>query len=122
MLNLSLTARPDIAQSIGVLSRSMACPGRENVTAAKEVIQYMYATEDMGIIYRKGRNSALHMDYEQEDGLQTYVHTRKIKTLTDDPTGGSLLMGSYADADPVGDIGTRKSTAGFCIVLNGGVI
>ena len=62
------------------------------------------------------------MDYEQEDGLQTYVHTRKSKTAIDDPMGDSFLMGSYADADLAGDIGTRKSTTGFCMVLNGGVI
>ena len=31
-------------------------------------------------------------------------------------------MGSYADADLAGDIGTHKSTTGFCMVLNGGVI
>ena len=122
MLYLSLTARPDVAQSVGVLSRFMACPSQEHVKAAKQVIQYLYATKDMGITYTRGGSGSPHMDYEQEDGLQTYVHTRKSKTAIDDPMGDSFLMGSYADADLAGDIGTRKSTTGFCMVLNGGVI
>jgi heptaprenylglyceryl phosphate synthase len=31
-------------------------------------------------------------------------------------------MGTYADADLAGDVGTRKSTSGYCIVMNGGLV
>ena len=35
LLYLSMTARPDVAYSVGVLSRYMVCPGRDHVEAAK---------------------------------------------------------------------------------------
>ena len=122
LLYLSLTARPDVAQSVGILSRFMACPGPEHVKAAKQVIQYLYATKDMGITYTKGKGGSPHLGYENEGGLETYLHSRKSKVAIEDTTGDSSIMGSYADADLAGDIGTRKSTTGFCMVLNGGVI
>jgi len=37
LLYLSLTARPDVAQSVSVLSRFMSCPGHEHVDAAKQL-------------------------------------------------------------------------------------
>jgi hypothetical protein len=40
MLYLSLTARPDVAQCVGVLSRFMSCPGRIHVEATKQCIVY----------------------------------------------------------------------------------
>jgi len=122
MLYLSLTARPDVAQSVGVLSRFMACPGPEHVAAAKQVIKYLYATKEMGITYTKGKGGSPHLGYDNENGLETYVHTRKSSIAVDDASGDSSIMGTYADADLAGDIGTRKSTTGFCMVLNGGVI
>ena len=36
LLYLSLTARPDVAQSVSVLSRFMSCPGEEHCEAVKE--------------------------------------------------------------------------------------
>jgi hypothetical protein len=54
LLHLPLTARPDIAQCVGVLSRFMSCPGEAHVTAAKQVIKYLYATKDHGITYTRG--------------------------------------------------------------------
>ena len=40
LLYLSMTARPDIALSVSVLSRFMSCPGEEHVKAAKQVIRH----------------------------------------------------------------------------------
>jgi hypothetical protein len=54
MLYLSLTAKPDIAQCVGVLSRFMSCPGEQHVAAAKQAIKYLYATKDHGITYTRG--------------------------------------------------------------------
>ena len=50
------------------------------------------------------------------------MRTRKSNAAIGDPAGCSLFTGTYADADLAGDIGSRKSTAGFCMVLNGGEI
>ena len=112
LLYLSLTARPDIAQSVGVLSRFMACPGREHVQAAQQVIRYLYGTKSFGITYKRGMGGSPHL----------YVHTRKSNTAVDDPRRDSHVMGTYADADLAGDEGTRRSTNGHAMVLNGGVV
>ena len=61
MLYLSLTARPDIAQCVGVLSRFMSCPGEQHVAAAKQAIKYLYATKDHGITYTRGVHGAPHI-------------------------------------------------------------
>jgi hypothetical protein len=123
LLYLSLTARPDVAQSVSVLSRFMSCPGKEHCEAAEQIVKYLYGTKDYGITYTRNGKSAPHL--EKEDGaplIQTYVHSRKNATAVEDPTGDSQLMGTYADADLAGDVGTRKSTSGYCIVMNGGVV
>jgi len=112
LLYLSLTARPDIAQSVGVLSRFMSCPGKEHIEAAKQVIRYLYGTKSFGITYQRGVGGSPHL----------FVHTRKSSTAIDDPTTDSYLVGTYADADLAGDEGTRKSTNGHAMVLHGGVV
>ena len=122
ILYIALTARPDVAQSAGVLSRFMACPGRDHVDAAKQVIRYLFATKEMGITYTKSVSGSPHLGYEYDDSVQTYVHSVKNKPAIDDTTGDSQIVGTYADADLAGDISTRKSTSGYCMVLNGGVV
>ena len=112
MLYLALTARPDVAQSVGVLSRFMSCPSEEHIEAAKQVIRYLYATKEYGITFSRRKSGAPHL----------YVHTRKSQTAVDDTSGDSRLIATYADADLAGDVGTRKSTSGYAIVLNGGLI
>ena len=67
MLYLSLTARPDVAHGVGVLSRFMACPGPEHVEAAKQVIKYLYATKEMGITYSKRKGGSPHLGYENDE-------------------------------------------------------
>ena len=123
LLYLSLTARPDVAQSVSVLSRFMSCPGEEHCEAAKQIVKYLYGTKDYGITYTRNGNSAPHLEKEIDAPLiQTYVHSRKNAAAIEDPTGDSQLMGTYADADLAGDVGTRKSTSGYCIVMNGGLV
>ena len=123
ILYLALTARPDVAQCAGVLSRFMACPGRDHVEAAKQAIKYLYATKEMGITFTKSsRLGSPHLKYEYDANLQTYVHSTKNKVAVDDKTNDSHIVGTYADADLAGDIFTRKSTSGYCMILNGGVV
>ena len=122
ILYLALTARPDVAQCAGVLSRFMACPGRDHVEAAKQAIKYLYATKEKGITYTKASGGSPHLNYEYDADLQTYVHAAKNKVAIDDKTGDSQIVGTYADADLAGDVFTRKSTSGYCMILNGGVI
>jgi transposase InsO family protein len=122
LLYLSLTARPDVAQSVGVLSRFMSCPGQAHVEAAKQVISYLFSTKQYGITYRKGRSGSPHHEATSEPLVQAFVHSRKTSVATDDATGDSRIMGTYCDADLAGDEGTRRSTTGFCMLLSGGLV
>jgi hypothetical protein len=82
------------------------------VTAAKQVIKYLYATKDHGITYTRGVHGAPHIFMRgrlgEVDEDSTVVNGREFTT--------------YADADLAGDIGTRKSTTGFVVVLSGGLV
>ena len=120
LLYLSITSRPDIAQAVGVLSRFMSCPGEGHVAAAKQVIRYVYGTKDHGITYRRGKGNTPH----QTEGLELhgYMHSRKSEMAREDVQGDSHLLGSYCDADYAGDVGTRKSTSGYGMLMSGGLI
>ena len=123
LLYLSLTARPDVAQSVSVLSRFMSCPGKEHCDAAEQIVRYLYGTKEYGITYTRNGKSAPHLEKDDKmPSIQTYVHSKKNAAAIEDPTGDSQLMGTYADADLAGDVGTRKSTSGYCIVMNGGLV
>ena len=58
LLYLSTCTRPDIAHSVGVLSRYMAAPTDEHWRAALRVLRYVYSTRSMGIVY--GKSAELH--------------------------------------------------------------
>ena len=45
--------RPDIAHTVGVLSRFMSKPGKEHWTAVKWVFRYLRGTSDYGLCYRR---------------------------------------------------------------------
>jgi hypothetical protein len=123
LLYLALTARPDLAQSVGVLSRFMSCPSKEAVEAAQQVIRYAFGTKDYGITYTRGQGGSPHLsDGVEVSPLAVYLHSRKNEVAVDDTKGDSRLMGTYADADLAGDVGTRKSTSGYAVVLHGGII
>jgi hypothetical protein len=115
LLYLSITARPDIAQSVGVLSRFMSCPSEEACSAAQQVIKYLYATKDYGITYSRGSGGSPH--------LAAYMHARKNQVAVEDSfKDNGPTIGTYCDADLAGDEDTRKSTSGLAIVMHGGVI
>jgi len=54
---LSTTTRPDIAFSVGVLSRFMSCPEQNHMRAAKGVLRNLRGTTRLGVMY--GGNEAL---------------------------------------------------------------
>ena len=112
MLYLSLTARPDIAQCVGVLSRFMACPGEAHVTAAQQAIKYLYATRYHGITNTRGVHGVPHVFMSAHPGDEVD---------SESSVNGQEFV-TYADADLAGDIGTRKSTTGFVVVLAGGLV
>lgn len=62
LLYLTVCTRPDLAQSVGVLSRYMSKPTMQHWQAAKGVLRYAAGTVNMGIVYRS----------DAADELQSY--------------------------------------------------
>ena len=122
LLYLALTARPDIAYAVGMLSRFMSCPGKEHVEAAKQTIRYLYGTKEWGITYSRGVGGSPHLAHSANSKLNMYMHSRKSEIASDDTNSDSRIMRTYCDADLAGDEGTRKSTSGYGMVMNGGVV
>jgi hypothetical protein len=146
LLYLSLTARPDVAYAVGVLSRYMACPGDDHVEAAKRVIRYLYRTKTYGIRYSKGTHDAAAMAPHVLDSPVVYVkkYGDEDSGVVPDPEimhaksdgeeataeGSSgpretltfVECPTYVDADLAGDLDTMRSTTGFAIMLFGGIV
>lgn len=53
MIYLAICTRPDISQAVGVLSRYMAAPTTEHLSAAKGVLRYLNYTKGQGLLYTK---------------------------------------------------------------------
>ena len=112
---ISLTTRPDVAYSVGVLSRFMACPTQRHVDAAKRVILYLNGTRDHGILYSKKpiRDSR----YEERP-----PHDHSVPhafALSEFP---AEELDAYADADHAGDVDSMRSTTGFVVMMHGGIV
>ena len=85
--------RPDIAHSVGVLSRFMSNPGKEYWIAVKWVFIYLCGTSDYGLCYQ-GR-----------PGLERV-----------------LDIHGFFDAYWAGDLDQRRSTSGYVFSLFGGAV
>ena len=124
LLYISITTRPDIAYSVGVLSRFISCPAISHVDAAKRVIRYLYETRTYGIRYCRSNTIEGKAAAHQHGQLSGHYHAKKNKYgvqgsgISADPTP----MHSYVDADLGGDLDTMRSTTGYVIMLYGGVI
>jgi Reverse transcriptase (RNA-dependent DNA polymerase) len=51
LLYLSTCTRPDLAHSVGMLSRFVSAPTEEHWAAAKQVLRYIAGTIELGIVY-----------------------------------------------------------------------
>ena len=86
-------SRPDLAYSVGYLSRFMESPRQEHLAAIKQVLRYVAGTVHWALHYHPGGKK------------KTPPH----------------LLG-YSDSDLAGDVNDRKSTSGLIFFLAGGPI
>jgi hypothetical protein len=86
-------SKPDLAYSVGYLSRFMEAPRQEHLAAIKRVLRYVAGTVHWGLHYHPGGK----------------------KTMP------PRLLG-YSDSDLAGDVNDRKSTSGLIFFLAGGPI
>jgi hypothetical protein len=121
LLYISITTRPDIAYSVGVLSRYMSCPGIEQIKAAQRVISYLYHTKNYGIRYSRSLQEEGIGAPHQHDHPEVYYHSRKNAEAINGDQDEKVLH-AYVDADLAGDKDTMRSTTGYVIMLYGGVV
>ena len=93
LLYAALSTRPDIAHATSMLTRSLRNPTRENWIAGKRVLRYLRGTARDGITFGGG------------------VETEKV-----------LIDSSFCDADWAGDREGRRSTTGYLMKINGGIV
>lgn len=53
LLYAAVSTRPDIAETVGVLSKFNSYPSQTHLTAARRVLRYLKGTQDLGLVYRK---------------------------------------------------------------------
>jgi hypothetical protein len=65
-LRYLVNTRPDLAYSVGIVSRFMESPNAEHWSAIKRIVRYIAGTTDLGCKYVKGENSEL-LGYSDSD-------------------------------------------------------
>ena len=100
LLYIASWTRVDIAYAVSELSRFVANPGKSHLEAAKGVFRYLKSTMDFAIEYGRPRVS-------------------QPPATCDMPQ--NKLWG-YVDSDWAGCPDSRKSTSGYCFMLNGAAI
>lgn len=91
LMYLTVT-RPELMNSVSLLSRFMSSPTMTHWLAAKRILRYVQGTTNLGILFKKGENK------------------------------NSLRLVAYTDSDYAGDLDDRKSTSRYVFMLGSGVV
>lgn len=59
LLYAAMATRPDIAQSVGVVSKFNQNPTTEHLTAVKRIFRYLKGTADLALVYKKSDSGTL---------------------------------------------------------------
>ncbi|KAG8641013.1 hypothetical protein MANES_13G092690v8 [Manihot esculenta] len=59
--------RPDLAYSVGVMSRYMETPNSSHLTAVKQILRYVRGTLNYGCVYQKGQPSLELVGFSDSD-------------------------------------------------------
>lgn len=98
LIYLSQCTRPDLAHSVGVLSRHLDRPANQHWSAAMQVLRYLRGTIHLGIKY--SGNSEVKIAGQKSFECPI----------------------SHCDADWAGDKSTRRSPTGYIFTLAGGAL
>ena len=94
LMHLMVCTRPDIAYSVGVVSRFLENPGPKHWEAVERILQYIKLTRNYGLVYEK---------CESVHGVLGDLH-------------------GFCDADWAGDRDDYRSTAGWVFLMSGAAI
>ena len=95
-----LGTRPDLAYSVGCLSRFNSNPGETHVTALKHVLRYLAGTTDYQLVYGSSSTSVAHHN--------------------DNNQAAPFTVFGYCDSDYAACVGERLSVAGWVFMAAGG--
>ncbi len=71
--------RPDLAYSVGIVSRFMENPTTEHMSAVNQILRYVKGTINLGCTYRKGKEGLILRGYSDSD-MAGDVDDRKSTT------------------------------------------
>ncbi|KAL8161205.1 hypothetical protein V2J09_012694 [Rumex salicifolius] len=66
-LRYLVNTRPDLAYSVGVVSRYMEAPTTAHMMAVKQILRYVRGTLGMGCVYRKEQGNEDLVGYSDSD-------------------------------------------------------
>ncbi|KAF2306960.1 hypothetical protein GH714_022798 [Hevea brasiliensis] len=66
-LRYLVNTRPDLAYSVGVVSRYMESPTTSHMNAVKQILRYVKGTLDLGIVYKKNQECEALIGYSDSD-------------------------------------------------------
>lgn len=99
LLWVARVTRPDIQFAVIYLTRFMNCFQVQHFVAAKRILRYLITTAEMGLTYRRNRESNTIAN-----GLP------------------DLIVTAYSDSDWASDANDRRSFSGCAIYLNGDLV
>ena len=118
-LHIAQVSRPDIAYTVGVLSRHSATPGQQHMEAAINLVNYLFNSQDLYIQYTRSVQGndpqVFEKDWSQRKSIEERLQAGK-------PEGAPHSPDLFIDADYAGDANTRRSTSGMVVMMNGGPI
>jgi len=95
LMYLMICTRPDIAYSVGVLSRHVACPGRTHMQAVKYVFRYLHGTSHYRLEFQANNsNDASPIVYVDSDWGGDCMDRKSISGFVVLLNGGAILWGS----------------------------
>jgi hypothetical protein len=131
LLYSSISTRPDVAHAVNMCSRFMSDPGNKHWKAAKRILRYLKATSDLGLNYGKYMQTSTTDHTNFNYYLQVTEGNKRIRLSHGEENqfelkgrieGTGIELSGYCDSDWGGCLDTRRSTTGYMICINGGVI
>jgi hypothetical protein len=106
LIYASISTRPDITHAVNIVSRYMSSPENINMIMLKRIFRYLTGTKKFGLLYSQQNNGMVRSN---------------VDTVKND-NDNMVRVAGYCDADWGGDTSDRKSTTGYCTMLNGNLV
>lgn len=106
LMYCALATRPDLAQTLSILSKYNSCPREQHWRAVKRVFRYLKGTMDFGLVYRKVNEPKL-VCYTDADWAGDHENRRSISGMVSFLSTGPISYKSQQQ--PVVAMSTTES-------------